>query len=138
MTPEADFNRFVGRCVTTLGDRVTEVRPSRVLKDSPVRLLSPDGQSVEMQRIYRMMGREVDVPPQILEVNRNHPLIAGLSSLATKQPDSPLLPLAIEQLYAGALMQEGLLPNPSDMMPRILELLSIATEAVERSADSVE
>ncbi len=138
LTSEADFNRFVGRCVTTLGERVTEVRPSRVLKESPVRLLSPDGQNVEMQRIYRMMGREVDVPPQILEVNRNHPLIAGLSSLATKQPDSPLLPLAIEQLYAGALMQEGLLPNPSDMMPRILELLSIATEAVERSAGSVE
>ena len=90
---------------------MTEVRPSRVLKDSPVRLLSPDGQSVEMQRIYRndgSRGRRAATNPG--GQSQSSP-IAGLSSLATKQPDSPLLPLAIEQLYAGALMQEGLLPN---------------------------
>lgn len=129
-TPEPDFNRFIGRCVTTLGERVTEVRASRVLKDSPVRLVSPEGRDADLQRIYRMMGREYSVPAQILEVNRNHPLIAELSTLATQHPDSPLLPLAIEQLYASGLVQEGLHPNPSDMLPRIQELMQIAAEAL--------
>lgn len=127
---EPDFNRFVGRCVTTLGRRVTEVRASQVLRDSPVRLLGINGAQSEMQRIYRMMGREYEVPAHILEVNRNHPLIAGLSRLVTDKPDSPLISLAIEQLYDSALMQEGLHPNPSEMLPRVEELLMIATDAL--------
>lgn len=132
--PEPAFNRFVGRCVTTLGNRVSEVRASRVLKDSPVRLVSPGGQEADVQRIYRMMGREYQAPPMILEINRHHPLIAGLSALVTDQPDSPLISPAIEQLYAGALMQEGLHPNPSDMLPRIQEVMQIAVDALNRSA----
>jgi molecular chaperone HtpG len=130
--PEPAFNRFVGRCVTTLGNRVSEVRASRVLKDSPVRLVSPGGQEADVQRIYRMMGREYDAPPLILELNRHHPLIAGLSALVTDRPDSPLIGPAIEQLYAGALMQEGLHPNPSDMLPRIQEVMQIAVDALNR------
>ncbi|MCB0010159.1 MAG: hypothetical protein KDE04_27025, partial [Anaerolineales bacterium] len=39
--PEKEFNQFVGRCVTTLGDKVIEVRASKVLKNSPVRLVAP-------------------------------------------------------------------------------------------------
>jgi molecular chaperone HtpG len=85
-----------------------------------------------VQRIYRMMGREYDAPPLILELNRHHPLIAGLSALVTDRPDSPLIGPAIEQLYAGALMQEGLHPNPSDMLPRIQEVMQIAVDALNR------
>jgi molecular chaperone HtpG len=133
--PEPDFNRFVGRCVTTLGKRVSEVRASRVLKDNPVRLVSSDGQEADMQRIYRMMGRDYEVPRQILEVNRHHPLIAGLSALISGRPDSPLIELAIEQLYAGALMQEGLHPNPSEMLPRMLTIMQVATDALNDSSE---
>ncbi len=135
-TPEPAFNRFVGRCVTTLGDRVTEVRESRVLKDNPVRLVSPGGHDAEMQRIYRLMGRDFEVPKQVFEVNRDHPLIAGLSTLAAEQPDSPLLALAIEQLYAGALVQEGLHPNPGEMLPRIQAIMQFAAEATTGSTRS--
>jgi molecular chaperone HtpG len=129
-TPEPDFNRFVGRCVTTLGNRVAEVRASRVLRDSPARLVAPDGREAELQRLYRLMGREYQAPPLILELNRDHPLIARLSALATALPESPLLPLAIEQLYAGALLQEGLHPNPSEMLPGIQALMQLAADAV--------
>jgi HSP90 family molecular chaperone len=82
-----------------------------------------------MQRVFRLMGRAYEVPKQIFEVNRDHPLIVTLSTLATEQPDSPLLMLAIEQLYAGALIQEGLHPNPSDMLPRIQEIMQLAAAA---------
>ena len=122
--------------MTTLGDRVTEVRESRVLKDNPVRLVSPGGHDAEMQRIYRLMGRDFEVPKQVFEVNRDHPLIAGLSTLAAEQPDSPLLALAIEQLYAGALVQEGLHPNPGEMLPRIQAIMQFAAEATTGSTRS--
>jgi molecular chaperone HtpG len=126
-TPEADFNRLIGRCVTTLGDRVTEVRASKVLKDSPVRLVSPEGaQNREMDRISRLLREDYEVPKRIMEVNRNHPLIADLAHLATEKPDSDLVNLMIEQLYESALVQEGLHPNPAEMLPRIQQLMSLA------------
>ncbi|MFO7538884.1 MAG: molecular chaperone HtpG [Chloroflexota bacterium] len=128
--PESDFNRFVGRCVTTLGERITEVRPSKVLKDSPVRLVSPkDAANREMDRIYRHLDKNYEVPKRILEVNRSHPLIASLSHLVTEQPDNELINLSIEQLYESALVQEGLHPNPGDMLPRIQQLIALAAEA---------
>ncbi len=135
-TPEPDFNRFVGRCVTTLGDRVTEVRASRVLRDSPARLVAKEAREADMQRIYRMMGRDYEAPRHILELNRDHPLIASLAALTTAQPDSPLINLAIEQLYAGALLQEGLLADPSDMLPRVQQLLQLAADAVSGKPDA--
>jgi molecular chaperone HtpG len=125
--PEADFNRFIGRCVTTLGERVTEVRASRVLKDSPLRLVSPeDAANREMQRLYRFMDQEYKVPKKILEINRNHPLIANLARRLSENNDTDLVDLAIEQLYENALVQEGLHPNPAEMLPRIQKLLEIA------------
>jgi molecular chaperone HtpG len=128
-TPEPAFNRFVGCCVTTLGQRVSEVRASRVLRDNPARLVAANGREAELQRLYRLMGREHEAPALILELNRDHPLIADLSALATAQPDSPLLPLAVEQLFAGALLQEGLLANPMEMLPRVQALLALAARA---------
>lgn len=124
---EPDLNRFISACVTTLGERVTEVRVSKVLKDSPVRLVSPkDAQNKEMHRIQRLLDKEYEVPRKILEINGHHPLIANLSQLATQQPDAELLTMSIEQLYANALVQEGLHPNPADMLPRIQSILEVA------------
>lgn len=127
---EPDFNRFIGRCVTTLGDRVTEVRPSRVLKDSPVRLVSPeDTPNREMERIYRYLDQNYEVPKRILEVNRSHPLVADLAHLIASRPDDPFINLAIEQLYESALVQEGLHPNPAQMLPRIQQLLELTANS---------
>ena len=132
--PEKEFNAFVGRCVTALGDKVLEVRPSKVLKDSPVRLVSPaDAQNKEMDRIQRMLNQDYEIPKRILEVNRNHPLVAHLANLATNQPDNELLNLSIEQLYDSALIQEGLHPNPADILPRIQELLTFAAAQADQS-----
>ncbi|MEZ4512329.1 MAG: molecular chaperone HtpG [Chloroflexota bacterium] len=127
------YNLFVGRCVTTLGDRVKEVRTSKVLKSSPVRLVAPDGASNrEMDRIQRFLNQNYEVPQRILELNRRHPLVVDLANLTEKQPDSELINLAIEQLYASALVQEGLHPNPAEMLPRVQQLLEIAAQAANQ------
>ncbi len=122
------FNAFVGQCVTTLGEKVTEVRESKVLKDSPVRLVSPEGaENREMDRIQRMLNKDYEVPKRIMEINRNHALVVNLANLVSNNPDSELIDLGIEQLYDSALVQEGLHPNPASMLPRIQKLLEMAT-----------
>ena len=127
---EAPFNQFIGRCVTTLGERVVEVRESKVLKDSPVRLVSPpDAADRDYQRLQRFFDENYEVPKKILEINRSNPLIINLAQMLHAQPDSELVDTAIEQLYESALVQEGLHPNPAQMLPRIEQLMLLATEA---------
>ena len=133
---EKPFNIFVGRCVTTLGDRIIEVRESKVLKNSPVRLVTPeDAQDRDTQRLQRYLDQNYEVPKRIMEVNRSHPLISNLAQLLEEQPDSELIDLSIEQLYESALVQEGLHPNPLQMLPRIEELMLLAAEAAANGAE---
>jgi len=126
--PEPDFNRLVGRFVKVLGDRVVEVRESKVLRDSPCRLVSPeDNPEREMSRVYRMLGREFQMPKLILEINRSHPIIANLAHLVSETPEADLINTSIEQLFDNLLLLEGLHPNPANMIPRIQQLVEAAT-----------
>jgi molecular chaperone HtpG len=126
--PEADFNRLVGRFVQVLGDRVLEVRESKVLRDSPCRLVSPDDAPArEMARMYRILDREFEVPRRILEINRRHPIVANLARLVAETPEAEVVDPAIEQLFENQLLVEGLHPNPAEMIPRIQKLMEAAT-----------
>jgi molecular chaperone HtpG len=126
--PEADFNRLVGRFVKVLGERVVEVRESKVLRDSPCRLVSPDDAPLrEMARVYRLLDRDFEVPKRILEINRRHPIVANLARLVTNTPEAEIIDPAIEQLFENQLLLEGLHPNPADMIPRIQQLMVAAT-----------
>jgi molecular chaperone HtpG len=134
---EAEFNLLVGQFVTTLGDKVVEVRESKVLKNSPVRLVYPeDAQNREMQRLYRMMEQDFEVPKLIFEVNRSHPLIVNLAKLVEEGESSELVALSVEQLYDSALVQEGLHPNPTAMLPRIEQLMLLAAQADANNHDA--
>jgi molecular chaperone HtpG len=125
---EPDFNRLVGRFVKVLGDRVVEVRESKVLRDSPCRLVSPENAPErEMSRVYRMLGREFEMPKQILEINRKHPIIANLARLVSETPEADLIDTSIEQLFDNMLLVEGLHPDPTAMIPRIQQLIEAAT-----------
>jgi len=128
ITPDAGFNKLVARFVKVLGDKVTEVRESKVLWDSPCRLVSPKGApGGAMQRAYKIMGREFEVPKNIIEINRGHSLVRNLAHLVTETPDEPVIDLAIEQLYENQLLIEGLHPNPASMISRVQALMEAAT-----------
>lgn len=123
-------NLFVGRVVSTLGERVTEVRVSKVLVDSPVRLVAPEGapNMSGMDRIQRMVNEDYEVPARVMEVNKNHAIIQNLANRLETDGSYDLVDLMIEQLYESALVQEGLHPNPSTMLPRIQKLMEIASK----------
>ena len=126
--PEADFNRLVGRFVKVLGDRVLEVRESKVLKDSPCRLVSPDAAPMrEMSRVYRMLDREFEMPKRILEINRAHTIPVNLARLIADTPEASIIDTTIEQLFENQLLMEGLHSNPTQMIPRIEQLIEAAT-----------
>jgi molecular chaperone HtpG len=126
--PEADFNSLVSRFVQVLGDKVNEVRESKVLRDSPCRLVSPDSlPGRQIQRVYKWLDKEFQVPAKILEINRRHPLIQNLARLVTDTPEDPVIDSAVEQLYENQLIIEGIHPNPAAMVSRIQAMMEVAT-----------
>ncbi|MFZ5918568.1 MAG: molecular chaperone HtpG [Chloroflexota bacterium] len=130
--PEADFNRLVGRFVKVLGERVTQVRESKMLHDNPCRLLAPDRlPGREMQRVQKLLHQEFEVPKKILEINRRHPLMVNLARLVTHTPDDAVIDPTIEQVFENQLLLDGVHPNPAAMIPRLHTLLQAATARQE-------
>jgi molecular chaperone HtpG len=137
--PDAIFNQFVGRCVTTLGDRVAEVRDSKVLKKNPARLVSTEDQpGGDLQRVYKYLEQDYQIPKKAFEINRNHPLIHDLVRLVDQEPGNELINLSIEQLYENALIIDGLHPHPASILPRVQRIMEIALNSFPLGADEEE
>jgi molecular chaperone HtpG len=121
---ESEHEALIERFKTQLGERVTDVRMTDRLSGSPARLVDPEGAlNQEMQRVYRMLNREFEVPKKVLELNPRHAILARLSALPD---DDDLAKMVIEQVYEDALLIEGLHPDPASMIQRIQKLIEAA------------
>ncbi len=124
-----DFEALIARFKDTLGDRVESVQESKILSDSPCRLVNPpDAMNVNMQRVQRLLGKDYEIPKKILEVNRGSALIQGVSAKLSANADDALIDPLIEQLFENELVTEGIHPNPADMIPRIYQLMEAASQ----------
>ncbi|MCE7981604.1 MAG: molecular chaperone HtpG [Caldilinea sp. CFX5] len=125
-----EFERLVERFKTVLGDRVTDVRESKQLVNSPCRLVSPeDSFDRDLQRIRRLTEQNYELPRKLLELNRRHPMVVNLAQLVTKGNADGIVDAAIGQLFDNALLLEGISPNPADMVERIQTLMETAVAA---------
>ncbi len=106
-----------------LGDRVEDVRESKVLKGGAARLVNPVGGTSSFFRAQRLMGRDVEVPKKILELNPKSDLVKRLGERLKANDKDPLLLVLIEQLFENELLAEGLHPNPAEMIPRLQQLM---------------
>lgn len=121
---DAELSPLLERFKQTLGERVSDVRVSNRLSQSVARLVDPEGAlNPELQRVYKFLGKEYEVPRKILELNPAHPILKGLRQLPA---DSELGTLVIEQIYESALLLEGLHPDPARMAPRVQKLMEAA------------
>ncbi|MCL4858343.1 MAG: molecular chaperone HtpG [Caldilineaceae bacterium] len=125
-----DFDRLLARFQTVLGERITSVRESKTLVNSPCRLVSPENSfDRDLQRIRRLTEQDYEIPKKLLEVNRAHPLVTNLAYMLANHTDETLIDAAIEQLFDNALLLEGIHPNPADMVERIQRLMEAAVGA---------
>ena len=134
--PEGEFNALIERFKQVLGERVTDVRASKRLSQSVARLVDPEGSlNPEMQRVYKFLGRDYEVPKKVLELNPSHPILKHLAAL---EPESGLETLLIDQIYDSALLVEGLHPDPSSMAPRIQKIIEAALENKTAGSEDIE
>ena len=112
---------------TQLGDRVEDVKESKRLVDSPCSLTNPkDGMSVQMEKMMKMMNQDFQTSKRQLEINLNHPINRHLSELVQKNKSNNFLKDAVDQLFKNALMIEGLLENPVEILPQINQFMEEA------------
>jgi molecular chaperone HtpG len=121
---DSDFNSLIDLFKQVLGERVTDVRASNRLSQSVARLADPDGtMNPELQRVYKYLGKEYEVPKKILELNPSHSILKNLLGL---ESGSELQTAIIEQIYDSALLVEGLHPDPSSIAPRVQKIIEAA------------
>ncbi len=124
--PEVDFSSLVDRFKQVLGDRVTDVRASNRLVQSVARLADADvNANPELQRVYRYLGKEYEIPKKVLELNASHSILKNLLKLDSS---SELQTVIIEQIYDSALLVEGLHPDPSSIAGRVEQIIEAALE----------
>lgn len=121
---DADFQSLVELFRKILGDRVVDVRASNRLFQSVARLADADANAnPELQRVYKYLGREYEIPKKVLELNPSHAILKNLLKL---ESGSDLQNIVIEQIYDSALLVEGIHPDPSSMAPRVQQIIEAA------------
>ena len=121
---EADLSKLTTWLKSSLGDRVSEVKASDRLVDSPAMALNADNMMTpHMRRMMRAMNKEeANAPVKVsLEINSKHPLIKRLSETSISSPDKALL--VAEQILDNALISAGLLEDPASMVKRLYKIL---------------
>ena len=121
---EEEVQALTGWLKEILGSKVTEVRESKRLVDSPALVLSPYGTN-SMQRMMQLMNKDLNnLGPSVLEINAEHPMIKRLD-VARKKEDN-FAKIAAEQIFENAQIAAGLILDPRGMVNRLNEILERA------------
>jgi molecular chaperone HtpG len=121
---EEEVSALTGWLKEVLGSKVTEVRESKRLVDSPAVVLSPYGTN-SMQRMMQLVNKDLNkVGPSVLEINAAHPMIKRLDA-AHKNGDT-FAQIAAEQIFENAQIAAGLIIDPRGMVNRLNEILERA------------
>jgi molecular chaperone HtpG len=117
------------RIRAVLGTRVTDVRTSDRLTDSPCCLvLAGAGPHGYVERLLREAGRDVAKSARVLEINTHHPIVTSLKALVDR--GDKRVEDWIELLYDQALVAEGApLDDPNGFARRITSLLAAVSQA---------
>lgn len=112
-----------------LGEKVEDVTVSKRLVDSPASVtIGKSGFDPQMEKMMRMMDKDFTASKRVLEINTSHELIKNLSKLHSSNENPELLTQCINQIFEGAMLIDGNLPDPTSFVSRMSELLTIATK----------
>lgn len=106
-----------------LNDRVSDVKLSTRLTDSPVCLVSGDGLSFEMEKVMNQLPGEKNLKAEkILEINPKHELFQAIDNLYQTNDES--IADYAEILYNQALLIEGLeIKDPVGFANKMVKVL---------------
>ncbi|MDX1698301.1 MAG: molecular chaperone HtpG, partial [Thiohalobacterales bacterium] len=123
---EDEFADTVKRMQAVLDERVTEVRVSQRLTDSPSCLVMGEhDMAVHMQQMLKQAGHEVPVIKPVLEINPGHPLVSRLKAEADDDRFADWSNILLDQ---AMLSEGGQLEDPVGFVNRLNDLLIQMTD----------
>lgn len=118
---EGEFTSFVDQVKSVLGDKVTDVRITHRLTQSPACVVSDEqGLSGHMQRILKMAGQDFPTSKPIFEINPDHALIMHLKD---EQDDARFAEWTHILFEQAVLAEGGQLDDPAGFVQRLNNLL---------------
>jgi len=119
-----ELTSLFGKMKEILGDKVTDVKISERLEDSPACLVNSDNtMSASMQKMMNMMGNNETIPAKIMELNQDHKLVRNLLRVFKADASDKYIVDVTEQLYESSLLLEGYLADPHKLVNRINAML---------------
>ncbi len=107
-----------------LGDKVDDVRISRRLTETASCLVSKEGDpSANLDRLLKLMDEGAQQHKRVLEINPGHALVENLATVVARDPGSSHVELWARMLYDQALLVEGVVEDPAELVGRIDKLL---------------
>lgn len=123
------FDSLLGGIKKILGDRVADVKESKRLVDSPACLVSADeGFSAQMLKLMKMANKGMEAQKKIFEVNKDHKLIRNLLKVYKSNSTDEYISDVVEQLFESALLMEGTLEDPHNLISRLNKMLESSSE----------
>ncbi len=123
------FFSLLSKMKSILGDRVIDVKESSRLVDSASCLVTEDdGMSGTMQKILRMTNKEMAPQKKIMEINPDHKLTRNLLKVFKADSNDDYIINVTEQLYESALLQEGMLEDPHNLVKRMNKILEQSSD----------
>ncbi|MEX0430075.1 molecular chaperone HtpG [Spiribacter insolitus] len=120
--PEASdsVKALINRIGEALGDRVSEVRASARLTESPACIVVGEHEfGMNMQRMLKAAGHDLPQQQPVLEINPDHPIIQRLA----EDEQAPIDEWSALLLEQSVLMDGGRLEDPAGFVRRMNRLL---------------
>jgi molecular chaperone HtpG len=116
-----EFKDLTDKIAKVLGEKVTEVRVTHRLTDSPACLVADSmAMSANLERLLKAAGHKVPETKPTLEVNPHHPLVHALKSESDDKRFADWSQILFDQ---AVLAEGGQLDEPGAFVRRLNELM---------------
>ncbi|MGS0690393.1 molecular chaperone HtpG [Shewanella sp. 30m-9] len=118
---ETESEGLVKRVKDSLGDKVSEVKVTTRLTDTPACVVAGEGEmSTQMIKLMQAAGQDVPEPKPTFELNPEHPLVARLNDEQDEQQFAQWSELLLQQ---ALLSEKGSLADPSAFIKLMNQML---------------
>lgn len=126
-----DVAGFVDYLKQVYGDRVSDVKVSERLIESPCMLAHPaDVPSIQVEKILKMANKDYQFSRKVLEINPDNDLIREMVRIHKTLPSSRELKSLALQLLDNLLLREGIIDDVDNIVPRVQEIMFLAAKKI--------
>jgi len=129
-----NFTRILELFRGALESKASDVRESSRLTESPCCLVNPQGtMSNQLQKVLSHTMKDYEAPKRIMEINPHAALVVRLSELSSNSDNDDFIRECGRQLYADALILDGIIPDVEEVTTRSLKFM----EELARNKSSI-